>query len=379
LGPALSSLAETVSSVWSNVDGALMIPAATPPVEPEILKHARELLVGHVMNLDGINPLRQQACDSLSLAKRWASINVRAKNATAELASLQSRADLTDAQRATLASVKDQLVAVWKHLWEAEAAGDLAAISSGDLDSAEISLDRIGSGIEERDPQRVFLLDRTHLFPPNEPTSFSAFAPFSDLRPLPANDDRRLALLTAAHSEKAHRDHQTVELVWTGPETSVVSFRRTEQAILQVIDSAAQRVLVVSYAVYNIPRICEALIRAADRGAVITVIVETPDRLEGQNTYDTLRALGPSVAARSRVYLWPLDNREKDSNGKHGILHVKCAAADGRWLFLSSANLTEYAFTLNMELGLLITGGSLPSQVESHFDRLIEVKLLAKP
>ena len=93
-----------------------------------------------------------------------------------------------------------------------------------------------------------------------------------------------LALLAAAHAEKAHRDYQAVELVWTGPETGVVPFRRTEQAILQVIDSASQRALVVSYAVYNIPRICEALVRAAGRGAAITVVVETPDRLEGQNT-----------------------------------------------------------------------------------------------
>jgi phosphatidylserine/phosphatidylglycerophosphate/cardiolipin synthase-like enzyme len=180
-----------------------------------------------------------------------------------------------------------------------------------------------------------------------------------------------VALLTAAHTEKTHRDHQTVELVWTGPETGVVPFRRTEQAILQVIDSAAQRVLEVSYAVYHIPRICEALVRAAGRGADITVVVETPDRLEVQNTYNTLRALGPAVAARSSVYLWPLDSREKDGNGKHGILHVKCAVADGRWLFLSSANLTEYAFTINMELGLLVTGGELPGQVQEHFDRLV--------
>jgi phosphatidylserine/phosphatidylglycerophosphate/cardiolipin synthase-like enzyme len=187
-----------------------------------------------------------------------------------------------------------------------------------------------------------------------------------------------LALLTAAHAERAHRDSQTVELVWTGPETGVVPFRRTEQTLLQVIDSATQRVLVVSYAVYNIPRICEALVRAASRGAAITVVVETPDRLEGQNTYDTLRALGPSVAARSSVYLWPLDNREKDGNGKCGILHVKCAVADGRWLFLSSANLTEYAFTLNMELGLLITGGGLPGQVEAHFDQLVESAVLTR-
>jgi phosphatidylserine/phosphatidylglycerophosphate/cardiolipin synthase-like enzyme len=50
---------------------------------------------------------------------------------------------------------------------------------------------------------------------------------------------------------------------------------------------------------------------------------------------------------------------------------VKCLVADARRLFVSSANLTEYAFTTNMELGLLITGGKLPIQVEAHFDRLI--------
>lgn len=192
-----------------------------------------------------------------------------------------------------------------------------------------------------------------------------------------ASEAVALALRTAAHAEKVHREGQTVELVWTGPETGVVPFRRTEQALLQVIDSAAERVLVVSYAVYNIPRICDALIRAAGRGVAITLVVETPDRLEGQNSYDTLRALGPTVAARSRVFLWPLEEREKEDNGKPGILHVKCAVADGRWLFLSSANLTEYAFTVNMELGLLFTGGSLPGQVEAHFDRLVEAGVLA--
>jgi phosphatidylserine/phosphatidylglycerophosphate/cardiolipin synthase-like enzyme len=187
------------------------------------------------------------------------------------------------------------------------------------------------------------------------------------------------ALLTAAHSEQTHQQHHSVELVWTGPDVGVVPLRRTEQALLQVIDSASRRATVVSYAVYNIPRICEALVRAGDRGVSIKVIIETPDRLEGQNTYDTLKALGPSVAARCGVFLWPLEKRETDDNGKPGILHVKCAVADGHWLFLSSANLTEYAFTLNMELGVLISGGSLPLQVEGHFDRMIQTGVLAKP
>jgi phosphatidylserine/phosphatidylglycerophosphate/cardiolipin synthase-like enzyme len=180
-----------------------------------------------------------------------------------------------------------------------------------------------------------------------------------------------LALRTAARMEQTHRDQQAIELVWTGPPTNVVPLRRTEQAILQILDSAHRRLLVVSYAVYNIPRIGAALVRAADRGVALTVVLETPDRQAGTNAYDTLRALGHSVASRSRCYLWPSEQRAKDPNGKQGILHVKCVAADGAWLFLSSANLTEYAFNLNMELGVLIQGGGLPTHVETHFETLI--------
>ena len=182
-----------------------------------------------------------------------------------------------------------------------------------------------------------------------------------------------VALVTAAKSENDHRHDETVEIVWTGPETSEKKFRQTEQAILEVVNSATRRLTVVSYAVYRIPRIREALVAAANRGVSIRLIVETPNRIEGQGEYDCLLALGDNVASSCSVYYWPQENRAKDDNGKIGILHVKCAVADGHRMFLSSANFTEYAFTINMELGLLMTGGKLPGQVERHFERLIEV------
>ena len=36
------------------------------------------------------------------------------------------------------------------------------------------------------------------------------------------------------------------------------------------------------------------------------------------------------------------------------------------------ANLTEYAMTLNMEVGILVRGGSLPGLAQAHLTRLIE-------
>ena len=77
------------------------------------------------------------------------------------------------------------------------------------------------------------------------------------------------------------------------------------------------------------------------------------------------------MAACSAVYFWPKEKRGQDDKSKVGILHVKCAVADGRWLFLSSANLTEYAFTINMELGVLLRGGTIPRRVERQFEQLI--------
>jgi phosphatidylserine/phosphatidylglycerophosphate/cardiolipin synthase-like enzyme len=181
-----------------------------------------------------------------------------------------------------------------------------------------------------------------------------------------------VALVTAAKCEHDHRNEEIVEIVWTGPEPSDTRFRHTEQAILEVVNTAANRLTIVSYAVYRIPRIRDALIAAAGRGVRIKLIVETPNRIEGQGEYDCLLALGGNVASACTVYYWPQENRAKDDNGKIGILHVKCAVADGKRMFLSSANFTEYAFTINMELGLLVTGGKLPSQVERHFGALIQ-------
>lgn len=191
--------------------------------------------------------------------------------------------------------------------------------------------------------------------------------------PEASSESVSLALLTAAYSEEGAHIAQGAELVWTGPDVGFTPLRQTEQALLQLIDSAQRRILIVSYAVYHIPRICEALLNAAHRGVCITIIIETPDRLEGQNTYSTLRALSPEVVAHCQLFYWPLEKRELDAKRKPGILHVKCAVVDGERMFLSSANLTEYAFTLNMELGILLRGGPLPQQVENHFVRMTEL------
>ncbi len=178
-----------------------------------------------------------------------------------------------------------------------------------------------------------------------------------------------IMLTTALHGVTAAR-RQTLELVWTGP-SSPSPLRRTEQALLQLIDEAAHDVLIVAYAVYRVPDVQAALLRAAEREVQITIVIESPDQAEGQKAYSNFMALGTDLPQLARVYFWPRNKRPTAANGHVALLHVKCAVADSRAMFISSANLTEYALTRNMELGLLVQNGPVPARVAAHFQQLI--------
>ncbi len=180
------------------------------------------------------------------------------------------------------------------------------------------------------------------------------------------------ALVVAARCAELIRKGQRTELVWTGPEVEAIPPRRTEQALLQVIDSAKATLTIVSFVAYKVPHVAQAIASATRRGVVVRLILEDPEVSQGKVAFAALNALGPDVAAKCKVYVWPLDKRPKDVYGKHGSLHAKCAVADGHRLLVSSANLTEHALTVNIELGILLTGDPLPARVDAFINSLVE-------
>lgn len=186
-----------------------------------------------------------------------------------------------------------------------------------------------------------------------------------------------LALAAARERERAARSEQ-VSIVWTGPETAAVPVRRTDQALLELIASARKRLIVVSFAVYKVPEVAAALIASAERGCQVAVVLESETESGGKVTFEMSQALGSEVAKHVTLYTWPAELRPKTGNGKRASLHAKCAIADGERLLVSSANLTEYAFTKNMELGLLVEGGEVPRRVEAHLEALISARVLRR-
>lgn len=189
---------------------------------------------------------------------------------------------------------------------------------------------------------------------------------------------REMGLIISAVDMALERQSrkQSIELTWTGPKSRSVNLRRTDQALVELINSAKQRVIIVSFAVYKAKSIMSVLEKAAERGVEIHIIVESPDASEGKIAYDTIAALGAEVKSKAKIFIWPHAKREIGANGKYGALHAKVAVGDNNILYISSANLTEYAMSLNMEMGILIFGGELPSQAQDHFDGLIASGIL---
>lgn len=185
-----------------------------------------------------------------------------------------------------------------------------------------------------------------------------------------------LALRSAQITAEDVASMQTVELVWTGPRTEAVPVRRSDQALLEVIESAEREVLLVSYAVFNVPKIAESLSKAVGRGARVRLVLEFQGGWEGDQTYDPLATLG-ELPGGIEVYHWPFSKRP-DLGARRGYIHVKCTVADRDLAFISSANLTAYAMEANMELGVLIRGGQVPRRIASHFERLVSAGTLER-
>lgn len=191
------------------------------------------------------------------------------------------------------------------------------------------------------------------------------------IKDAPSPHEMALLLTSVAVALKYQQDKQSIELIWTGPKSRYIPLRRTDQALIELINSAKQRITIVSFAVYKAKNILTALEKAAKRGVEINIIVESPDSGEGKIAHDTIASLGSALKTMARIFIWPLTKREISPNGKHGSLHAKVAIGDSTHLYISSANLTEYAMNLNMEMGILLIGGNLSANVQSHFDELI--------
>lgn len=169
----------------------------------------------------------------------------------------------------------------------------------------------------------------------------------------------------------------SIELVWTGPRTGLIPTRRTEQVILEVIDSAKFDVFLVTYVFYKASSIVEALKAGIDRGVSTSILLESSTEHGGALKGDSVKTMAEAVRGAT-IYIWDPATKKPKGDALSASVHAKCAVADRKLAFITSANLTSAALERNMELGLLIRGGGVPNRLRAHLQALATTDIIKK-
>jgi cardiolipin synthase A/B len=167
-------------------------------------------------------------------------------------------------------------------------------------------------------------------------------------------------LAGAARATERARQHQSLSVVWTGPESGITTSRLTAATIIDLIAEAEREILLISYATRTEPAISAALSAAAGRGVEITLLIE---RHADNPAYSSADTPFPDLGA-IRLH-WPRGQQQPGA-----ALHAKVIVVDDRVALVGSANLTSRAMETNLECGILIRGGTHPRAIREHVTEL---------
>ena len=174
-----------------------------------------------------------------------------------------------------------------------------------------------------------------------------------------------------------------LDLVWSGPTVAGLHARNTRSVYEELLGSAERSVWASTYAFFDGPSAFEVLSkRMAARPRLQVTLLLNMRRKPGDTT--VADQLVRRFADRFWKHEWPgterprvfYDPRALEVDGPGGVLHAKAVVIDDEVVFITSANLTEAAFDSNIELGLLVRDRALAASVSTHFQVLIDQRLL---
>jgi HKD family nuclease len=185
-------------------------------------------------------------------------------------------------------------------------------------------------------------------------------------------DEMAGILKGASYGYLSEKAREQVQLVWTGPDLNMIPVRRSEQILLELINSAQSSLFIVSFVLVKIPTVEAAICQAIERGVDVRMLLESEDKEGSSSFHDTIKRLQNSIPDLT-LYVWPREQRGSVEGG-FARVHAKCAVADKLNAFVTSANLTSAALDKNIEMGVHIHGGNIPLTIYQQFTGMIRAK-----
>lgn len=186
--------------------------------------------------------------------------------------------------------------------------------------------------------------------------------------------------LLAGHKERTEAARPRAEVVWSGPEGQSPRHRTTLAVVQEMFATFQHSLLISTYSIDAGERadgLFGALATRMDQNPSLSVrfFLNLPFPKHGELPGDVISAF----KTRFIDLIWPgtrlpevwYDPRVLKP-GARSVLHAKCVVADGREVFVTSANFTEAAHERNVELGLLVRGVEAARSVERPFDALVQ-------
>lgn len=179
--------------------------------------------------------------------------------------------------------------------------------------------------------------------------------------------DRACVSLAAAVSTRRRIEAETerIEVVWTGPASVPVSSHRPTAAVMhELIASAKAHITLATYSAGKVDDVIAALDQRRREGVDIRLLLETPrSDGSGPDCPEVFEKLVPYVNALE----WPRNSR---ADHDWSSMHVKVLIRDDDAVLVTSANFSEAAMRNNMELGVVLHGGTIAATLRKHFDEL---------
>lgn len=199
--------------------------------------------------------------------------------------------------------------------------------------------------------------------------------------------ENQIAILLSAivdERKSSQKLEELINLVITGPEAPGTAIRDTGVVVRELFRSAKKSVVVVGYSVYQGQKVfAELANRMSDHPLLVATMylnlppikgVEEESIIAHRFARDFRTKHWPDGCRLPRVYFDPRSVAVDRS--KRASLHAKCVIVDEKELFISSANFTERAQDMNVEVGVRFASETLARQLANHFQALVNLGAL---
>jgi phosphatidylserine/phosphatidylglycerophosphate/cardiolipin synthase-like enzyme len=155
-----------------------------------------------------------------------------------------------------------------------------------------------------------------------------------------------------------------IDIVWSGPNSAGAEGRTTWGVASELVNSAVEEVYAATYSASNQSPYLKSMVKALDRGVLITCLVDPQRQSDSANV---IKKLLPGAR------LLRMKKFEKDD---WSSMHSKFVVVDYKKILITSANFSKVAADTSLETGILLNNSSIALQMKKHIDQLLENGIL---